>query len=94
MLEERSRRPLSMWRLAVLKALEKRQRRTALNLVLEKNRRKAYRNGWRRLWDGEGGEPRCIRDARVCCLCRAACHWRVVRRAENAICLARTSASA
>ena len=55
-LEERSRRPLSMWRLAVLKALEKRQRRTALNLVLEKNRRKAYRNGWRRLWDGDGGE--------------------------------------
>jgi Leucine-rich repeat (LRR) protein len=55
-LQEKSRRPLSQWRLTVLKALEKRQRRKALLLVLEKNRRRAYRNGWRRLWDGDGGE--------------------------------------
>jgi hypothetical protein len=56
MLEVRGRRPLSYWRLAVFKSLEKKQRRKALNLVLEKNRRKAYRNGWRRAWDGDNGE--------------------------------------
>lgn len=55
-LETRATRPLSQWRLTVFKSLERTQRRKALRLVVEKNRRRAFRHGWRRLWDGEDGE--------------------------------------
>jgi hypothetical protein len=45
----------AQWEMNAVRSMERVQDRKATEMVLEKNRRIAYKNGWRRLWDGRSG---------------------------------------
>ena len=43
------------WEMNAVKSLQKVQDKKARDMIVEKNRKIAYKMGWRRLWDGRGG---------------------------------------